>query len=120
MPGQVQAVILAAAGGRISAADDLDGMAEEFAEGWRQEWRDPEGARAQFDVELAEMRADPLPWLRQLTSTWPADERDWLEKNSQAMAEDGLRFTGMMKSITKALIQPAKPMKVVIVAQVIE
>ncbi len=40
--------------------------------------------------------------------------------SSQAMAEDGLRFTGMMKSITKALIQPAKPMKVVIVAQVIE
>ena len=93
VPGQVQAVILTTAGGRISPEDDLDGMAEEFAEGWRQEWRDPEGARAQFEVELAELRTDPLPWLRQLTSTWPADERDWLEKNSQALSEDMMEAT---------------------------
>jgi hypothetical protein len=46
-------------------------MAEEFAEGWRQEWRDPEGARARFEVEMAELHADPMGWLRQITSTWP-------------------------------------------------
>ena len=106
VPRQVQAMILTAAGGRISAEDDLNGMAEEFAEGWRQEWRDPEGARAQFEVELAEMRADPLPWLRQLTSTWPAAERDWLEKNSQAMAEDLIEATRQGRLATGSMAKP--------------
>lgn len=34
------------------------------------------------------MRADPLESLQALTSIWPADERCWLENNSQALAED--------------------------------
>jgi pimeloyl-ACP methyl ester carboxylesterase len=88
VPDQVRAVILTAAGGRISEEDDLDGMAENFAEGWRQEWRDPQGARARLEVEMAALRADPMEWVRQVTSTWPADERDWLENNRQALSDD--------------------------------
>jgi hypothetical protein len=69
MPDQVRAVILMSAGGRISEAGGLDGMPEDIAEGWRQEWRDPEGARARLEVAMAELRADPLE------SWWRADER---------------------------------------------
>jgi pimeloyl-ACP methyl ester carboxylesterase len=93
LPDRVQAVILTSALGSINAGDDLEGMAEDVAEDWRQEWRDPEGARARFEVEMAEVRADPMAWLRQITSTWPADERGWLEKNSEALSEDMVEAT---------------------------
>ena len=43
MPDQVQAVILTSAGGCIGEEGGLDGMPEHIAEGWRQEWRDPQG-----------------------------------------------------------------------------
>jgi pimeloyl-ACP methyl ester carboxylesterase len=88
MPDQVQAVILTSAGGRIGGENGLDGMAEGVAEGWRQEWRDPEGARDRLEMAMAGLRADPLGSLLSLTSTWPANERDWLERSSAAMAED--------------------------------
>jgi pimeloyl-ACP methyl ester carboxylesterase len=88
MPDRVQAVILASALGRIGEAGDLDGMPEDIAEEWRQEWRDPEGARDRLEAEVAELRAGPLASLRQLTSDWPAEERDWLEKHSEAVAEN--------------------------------
>lgn len=93
LPDRVQAVILTSALGSISAGDDLEGMAEDIAEDWRQEWRDPEGARARFEVEMAEVRADPMAWLRHITSTWPADERGWLEKKSEALSEDMVEAT---------------------------
>jgi pimeloyl-ACP methyl ester carboxylesterase len=88
VPDQVRAVILSSANGRIDEAGDFEGMAEDVAEEWRQERRDPEGARARLDVEMAEMRADPMAVLRQWTSDWPADERDWLEGNGKAASED--------------------------------
>jgi pimeloyl-ACP methyl ester carboxylesterase len=88
MPDQVRAVILTSAGGCLSEAGGLDGMPEDIAAGWRQEWRDPEGARDRLEAAMAGLRADPLESLRTLTSTWPADERDWIEKNSEALAED--------------------------------
>lgn len=88
MPDRVQAVILTSAGGRISEEGGLDGMPESIAEGWRQEWRDPGGARERLAAAMAELRAEPLESLRTLTSTWPADERDWVEKNSEALTED--------------------------------
>lgn len=88
VPDQVRAVILTAAGGRIDGPGGLEGLSDDLAEGWRQEWRDPEGARARLEVEMAELRADPMAWVRPIASTWPADERDWLEKNSQALSED--------------------------------
>jgi pimeloyl-ACP methyl ester carboxylesterase len=88
VPDQVRAVILMSALGRIAEAWGLEGMAEKFAEVWRREWRDPEDARARYEVEMAELHADPMAFLRQVTSTWPADERDWLEHQREAMAED--------------------------------
>jgi pimeloyl-ACP methyl ester carboxylesterase len=88
MPDRVGAVILTSAGGRIGEEGGLDGMPEDIAEGWRQEWRDPEGARDRLAAAVAELRADPLASLRRLTSTWPADERDWLERSSEALAAD--------------------------------
>ena len=89
MPDQVQAVILTSAGGRIGEEGGLDGMPEDIAEGWRQEWRDPEGARGRLETAMAELRADPLGSLLSLASTWPADERGWLENNS---ARSGRRY----------------------------
>jgi pimeloyl-ACP methyl ester carboxylesterase len=88
MPDQVRAVILASAGGRIGEEDDLAGMDENLAEGWRQEWRDLEGARGRIEAEMAEMRIDPMRILRQWSSDWPADERDWLENNGKVISED--------------------------------
>ena len=88
MPDQVQAVILTSAGGHIGEDGGLDGMPEAIAEGWRQEWRDPDGARDRLEAAMAELRGQPLAGMRKLTSTWPADERDWVEKNSEAVAED--------------------------------
>jgi pimeloyl-ACP methyl ester carboxylesterase len=81
-------VILTTAGGRISDKGGLEGMAEDIAEIWRREWRDPEGTQARLEVEMAGLRADPMAWVRQITSTWPADEREWLEKNSETLSED--------------------------------
>ena len=88
VPGQVRAVILTSAGGRISDEGGLDGMPEDIAEGWRQEWRGPEGARDRLEAAMAGLRAEPLASLRKLASTWPADERDWIERNGEALAED--------------------------------
>jgi pimeloyl-ACP methyl ester carboxylesterase len=88
MPDQIRAVILTSAGGCIGGEGGLDGMPEDVAERWRQEWRDPEGARDRLETAMAELRADPLGSLLSLTSTWPADERGWLENNSAAVAED--------------------------------
>jgi len=88
MPDQVRAVILTSAGGCIGGEGGLDGMPEDVAERWRQEWRDPEGARDRLETAMAELRADSLGSLLSLTSTWPADERGWLENNSAAVAED--------------------------------
>jgi pimeloyl-ACP methyl ester carboxylesterase len=85
MPDQVQAVVLTSAGGCLSEEGGLDGMPADTAEGWRRTWRDPEGARARLEVAV---RADPLESLRKMTSTWPADEREWLERNSKALAGD--------------------------------
>jgi pimeloyl-ACP methyl ester carboxylesterase len=85
---RVRAVILTSAAGRIDGPVGLEGMAEDLAAGWRHEWRDPEGARARLEVEMAELRAYPMAWVRQMTSTYPADERDWLENNSKALSED--------------------------------
>jgi pimeloyl-ACP methyl ester carboxylesterase len=93
LPDQAQAVILTSGNGRMSDEGGLDGIAEDIAEGWRQEWRDPQGARARLEVEMAEVHADPMAVLRQWTSTWPADERDWLEKNSEALSADMVEAT---------------------------
>ena len=88
MPDRVQAVILTSAGGRISEEGGLDGLPEGIAEGWRRTWRDPEGARARLEAAAARFRADPLESLREMTSKFPADEREWAEKNSSALAGD--------------------------------
>jgi pimeloyl-ACP methyl ester carboxylesterase len=88
MPDQVHAVILTSAGGCIGEIGGLDGMPRDIAEGWRQEWRDPGGARARLEVAMAELHASPLESMRKLAGTWPADERDWVEKNGGALAED--------------------------------
>jgi pimeloyl-ACP methyl ester carboxylesterase len=88
MPDQVQTVILTSAGGSLSDEGGLDGMPEDIAEGWRRTWRDPEGTRARLEAALAGLRADPLESLRTMTSTWPADERGWVERNSGVMAGD--------------------------------
>lgn len=86
MPGQVRAVILASAGGCIGAAGGLDGLPENLAEGWQQQWRDPEGARARLEAATADVRADPLAGLLELD--WPVNERDWLKNSGAAFAED--------------------------------
>jgi pimeloyl-ACP methyl ester carboxylesterase len=87
-PDQVQFVILTSAGGRIGGERGLDGLPEDVAEGWRRAWRDPGGARVRLEAAAAGLRADPLGSLRKMTSTWPADEREWLESNGRALAED--------------------------------
>ena len=87
MPDRVQAVILTSAGGDIGAEGGLDGLPENIANGWRRTWRDPDAARARLEAAAAGLRADPLPRLREMTSTFPADERDWAEKNG-ALAQD--------------------------------
>lgn len=88
MPDQVQAVILTSAGGRISEEAGLEGMPEDAAEGWRRTWRDPEGARVRREAAAAKLRADPLASLREMTRALPADEREWAERNSKALAAD--------------------------------
>ena len=88
MPDRVQAVILTSAGGRISEEGGLDGLPEDIAEGWRRTWRDPAGARARLEAAAAGLRADPLGSLRAMTSTFPADEREWTERNGSALAQD--------------------------------
>jgi pimeloyl-ACP methyl ester carboxylesterase len=93
MPDRVQAVILTSAGGSISEEGGLDGMPEDVAEGWRRTWRDPDGARTRLEVAAAGLRADPLESLRKMTSTWPADEREWLEKNGKVLAGDMVEAT---------------------------
>jgi len=93
VPDQVRDVIVTSANGCMSDEGGLDGIAEDIAEGWRQEWRDPQGARAQLEVEMAELRADPMAVLRQWTSDWPADERGWLEKNRAVLSADMVEAT---------------------------
>jgi pimeloyl-ACP methyl ester carboxylesterase len=93
VPDRVQAVILTTAGGRISEEADLAGMPEDIAAGWRHELRDPGGSRAATEAEVAQLRADPMAVLRQWTSDWPADERDWLESHSRALTEDMAQAT---------------------------
>ena len=88
MPDQVQAVILTSAGGGISEEGGLDGMPPDIADRWRRAWRDPRGARARLEAAVAGLRADPLESLRTMTSTFPADEREWAERNSGALARD--------------------------------
>lgn len=88
MPDRVQAVILTSAGGCISEQSGLDGLPEDIAEGWRRTWRDPGGARARLEAAAAGLRADPLVSLRAMTSTFPADEREWVERNGSALAAD--------------------------------
>jgi pimeloyl-ACP methyl ester carboxylesterase len=90
MPDQVQVVVLTSAGGCLSEEGGLDGMPADTAEGWRRTWRDPGGARARLEVAV---RADPLESLRKMTSTWPADECEWLERNSKALAGDLVEAT---------------------------
>jgi pimeloyl-ACP methyl ester carboxylesterase len=92
-PDQVQAVILTSAGGNIGEQGGLDGMPEGVAEGWRRTWRDPEGARTRLEAAVAGLRADPLKSMRKMTSTWPADEHEWVEKNGTALAADTVEAT---------------------------
>jgi pimeloyl-ACP methyl ester carboxylesterase len=88
MPDQVQAVILTSAGGDLGEEGGLDGMPQDVADGWRRTWRDPGGARARLEAAAPGLRADPLASLRAMTSTFPADEREWAERNSGALAGD--------------------------------
>lgn len=88
MPDQVQAVILTSSGGRISEEWALDAMPQGIADGWRQTWRDPEAARPRLEAASARLGADPMTGLREMTSNWPADERNWLERTSEAMTTD--------------------------------
>lgn len=88
MPHQVQAVILTSAGGDIGEEGGLDGLPENIAEGWRRTWRDPETTRARLEAAAAGLRTDPLASLREMTSTFPADEREWAQKNGAALAKD--------------------------------
>jgi pimeloyl-ACP methyl ester carboxylesterase len=93
MPDQVQAAILTSAGGSIREEGGLDGMPEDVAEGWRRTWRDPEGARTRLEAAAAGLLADPLESLRRMTSTWPAVEREWLERNGKALTADTVEAT---------------------------
>jgi fermentation-respiration switch protein FrsA (DUF1100 family) len=79
---------LTSAGGRISEEGGLDGMAEDTAQGWRRTWRDPEGARTRREAAVARWRADPLGSLRTMTRMLPADEREWVGRNTAALAAD--------------------------------
>jgi pimeloyl-ACP methyl ester carboxylesterase len=88
MLDQVLAVILTSAGGGISEDGGLDGMPQGIADGWRRTWRDPGAARARLEAAVAGLRADPLAGLRAMTSAFPADEREWAERNSGALARD--------------------------------
>jgi pimeloyl-ACP methyl ester carboxylesterase len=86
MPDRVQAVILTSAGGCISEEGGLNGLPEDIADGWRRTWRDPEGTRVQREAATTRLRADPLESLRKMASKMPADEREWLERHSKALA----------------------------------
>ena len=88
MPDQVQAVILTSSGGRISEEWALDAMPQGNADGWRQTWRDPEAARPRLEAASARLGADPMTGLREMTSNWPADQRNWLERTSETMTTD--------------------------------
>jgi pimeloyl-ACP methyl ester carboxylesterase len=88
MPDRVQAVILTSAGGRIGDEGGLDGLPEDIAEGWRRTWRDPVAARARLEEAAAGLRAAPLESLREMTGKFPADEREWVERNGSALAAD--------------------------------
>src|SRR5260370_4871517 len=58
--GKTVPVILTSAGGCVGGAGGLDGVPEDVAERWREEWRDPAGARDGLERAMAELRADPL------------------------------------------------------------
>ncbi|MGH3152826.1 MAG: alpha/beta fold hydrolase [Streptosporangiaceae bacterium] len=88
MPDRVQSVILTSAGGDIGAEGGLDGLPEIFAAGWRRTWRDADANLARLEAAAAGLRADPLASLRAMTSTFPADEREWVEQNGSALAQD--------------------------------
>jgi len=93
MPGQVQAVILTAAGGHIGGEGGLDGMPESAAEGWRRTWRDPGAARARLETAAAQLRADPVEGLRDMIRGWPADECEWLERHGADEAANMMEAT---------------------------
>lgn len=87
-PEQVQAVILTSAGGDIGAEGGLDGIPEGVAAGWRRRWHDPAGARDRLEAAVPGICADPLASVRAMTSGLPADEREWVERSSAALAAD--------------------------------
>lgn len=94
MPDEVHTVILASAGGQIGGEGGLDGLPEEVAEMWRRLWRDPEAARDQLAAMAAVLRADALETLGNMAGTWPADEREWLQRRGEALAENMKEATG--------------------------
>lgn len=95
VPDRVRAVILAGGQGRLDTDWAFDDMPAEFAEGWREELRDPEGSRARFDTEMLAFRNAPDivgAWL-DMTSHMPEDERGLVASRGDALTEDTLEAT---------------------------
>ena len=89
MPDQVLAVILTSAGGCISEEGAGTACQRTSPRAGGRNGATRRGARDRLEAAMAELRADPLGGLRSLTSTWPADERGWIEeRTAQAVAED--------------------------------
>ncbi len=92
---RVCTVILAGGQGRLDTDWAFDDMPPEFAEGWREELRDPEAARARFETEMLEFRNAPDivgAWL-DMTSHMPEDERLLVASRGDALVEDTLEAT---------------------------
>jgi pimeloyl-ACP methyl ester carboxylesterase len=95
VPDRVTAVILAGGQGRLDTDWAFDDMPPEFAEGWREELRDPEESRGRFETEMLAFRNSPDivgAWL-DMTSHMPEDERALVASRGDALTEDTLEAT---------------------------
>jgi pimeloyl-ACP methyl ester carboxylesterase len=95
VPDRVRAVILAGGQGRLDTDWAFDDMPPEFAEGWREELRDPEGSRARFETEMLAFRNAPdiVGAWGDMTSHMPEDERTLVASRGDALTEDTLEAT---------------------------
>jgi pimeloyl-ACP methyl ester carboxylesterase len=94
-PDRVRAVILAGGQGRLDTDWAFDDMLPDFAEGWREELRDPDGSRARFETEMLAFRNAPDivgAWL-EMTGHMPEDERAFVASRGEALTEDTLEAT---------------------------
>lgn len=85
---RVIGLILTSAGSRLDAEWSLDGVPPEIRAELVRERDDKPAARADAERLAEQMLADPVGAWGQLTSHWPAAEREFLARNGNVLIED--------------------------------